>query len=197
MVVRKFLPHKDYRHGIIKNIFPTNKSKEISVNCTNYLTGYTHIYPSAFLDDGISYFQGTTDPAILELTFKKTIFLTHYAVKTWHGVNGNSWCYPKKFEVSGCRNESCIVIDSIENSERYNSTNFVLTPVHPNTLNKIIIKMGIDGKSTVVMRRFEIFGYTCDNPSECIWRNIKGICTCSMKRTQRFYLIVLCIITVK
>ena len=197
MVVKKFLPYKDYRNGIIKNIFPTNESTEISVNCTKHAQGYSFIYPTAFLDDKASYFHGTTDPAILELTFKKTIFLTHFAAQPSYLKNGSAWCYPKNFEVTGCRNESCAVLDSIENSERYSLMSFVLTPVQPCTLNKIIIKIGIDGRSQPVLKRFEIFGYTCDNTSECIWRNIKGICTCSKKRTLRLYLIVLCTIIVK
>ena len=165
MAVKKILPYRDYRNGIVKHIFPTNKSTEIEVTNTPYNHGFHYVYPTAFLDDEISYFQASTDPATINLTFKKTIFLTHFAAISWE-VNGAAWNYPKTFKVTGCRNEECTVLDSIQNSERYNSTKFVLTPVQPGTFNKIIIKMSNNGPWTIVLRRFEIFGYLCDNPNE-------------------------------
>ena len=138
MAVKKFFPRGNYRNGIIKNIFPTNESDEIVVKCTSYAQGYSNIYPTAILDDQSSYFHGSTDPAIINLTFKRTIFVTHFAAFGLVGSDGHAWNYPKNFEVKGCKNESCTVLDSIINSERYDSLKLVLTPVQPGVFNKIV-----------------------------------------------------------
>ena len=51
MVIKKFSPSGEYRNGIIKNIYPTNESDEITLDCPNVDKNWNNIFPTAFLND--------------------------------------------------------------------------------------------------------------------------------------------------
>ena len=193
MVVRKFNPSGNYRNGIIKYIYPTNKSEEIELKYPDVCSGLSHIYPSAFLDDERTYFQSTTSKTDLNMTFKKFLFLTHFAAIP-HVDNNKAWNYPSNFSVTGCMNNKCIVLDSIMNSERYNVTKMVLTPINPGTFNYISISMNNSLHRANVLQRFEIFGYLCDSREECKWKNINRLNTCKINHHSKHNILFICYI---
>ena len=178
MVVRKFPPYGNYRNGIIKNIYPTNESNEIALQYTNYDYHYSHIYPSAFLDDKETYFQSLSSQTELNMSFKRFVFLTYFGLMP-RIVSSREWCFPKSIEIQACKNNDCFVLDSITKNDKYSAPKrLVLTPVNPGTFNNIKISMNASSCNFNVIERFEIFGYLCDSVEECKWRNIIAQNTC-------------------
>ena len=196
MVVRRFPPYGGYRKGIIKYIFPTNKSDEIDLKYTNVDKNWAHIYPTAFLDDGISYYQSTSSNTYLNMSFKKYLFLTHFAAIPYAPGNA-AYHYPKNFSVTGCMNDACVVLDSIINSERYNVTTMTLTSINPGTFNFISININNSMKTWNVLRRFEIFGYLCDTREECKWKNINRLNTCKVNYHSKTNILLVMILISK
>ena len=195
MVVRKFSPKGSYLNGIIKYVFPTNKSDQIDLKVTDVGLKWSQIYPTAFLDDQDTYFQSRSKQTFLNMTFKRYFFLTHFAAAAREYADV-AWCNPKNFEVTACNHDSCTVIDSITNSERYNTTKMVLTPINPGVYNYLQIKMITSACTVTVLRRFEIFGYLCDSLSECKWKNIFRVNTCkhSKRSISSIFFVMLCIV---
>ena len=182
MVVRRFSPYGSYRKGIIKYIFPTNKSDEIDLKYTNVDKDWAHIYPTAFLDDAGSYYQSTSPNTYLNMTFKKYLFLTHFAISLPGVYSGKEKeiCYQKSIDIIGCKDESCVPIISLDNLETYKASEIVLTAINPGTFNAVHIYMVACTCSFNTLQRFEIFGYLCDTREECKWKNINRLNTCKV-----------------
>ena len=82
MVVEYFRPYGDYRKGIIKANYIDNETNNIIVEASPCQENYAFVYPSAILEDTDTYYQTTdTNPyPDVNITFEKTIFISHFAL---------------------------------------------------------------------------------------------------------------------
>ena len=168
MVVEYFRPYDDYHKGIIKANYINNQTDNIIVEASTCQGGFSNIYPYAILEDTNTYYQtiGLNEYPDVNITFEKTIFISHFALKS--GSAG--WMYPKNWTFKGCINDKCRLLANSSDPEYFNQSGMRLTTVKPGVFNKFSFQAenNKEGNSTFyTIRRIELFGYTCDTEYEC------------------------------
>ena len=197
MVVGRFVPRYPYTNGIIKSIYKTKDDIKVEVSSLDPFHPST-IYETAIFEDNESYFQSHALESYITLTFKKYIFISHFALRP-KIVDNKHWRPPRNVSLTSCLDRMCTINHKEDSSGKYENTKMILTPVIPsvsNVFNFTIsgVGRGEEGAKFHTIGRLEIFGFSCDTKEECNGKLLNIINTCKTKQslhTSIYFIIIL------
>ena len=167
MGVSYFKPHSSYTNGIIKANFVSNQSDEVVVEASSCNPWYSGIYPSAMLTNEFYYQSINEDRTTITITFKKVIFVSHFALST-HTFSDGSIIPPRNWILEGCKENSCYELGGNSDPSFYNVKRMKLSVVQSGVFNKFNFIADADPeKKFFTIQRIEFFGFACDTFSEC------------------------------
>ena len=160
MVIERFIP-RILTNGIINKNYKTEE--DIKVEVSSIQQGFDAIYKTAIFEDNyFSYYQSIGFQSYITLTFKKYIFISHFAIRPHISFN-KQWCPPKNISLTSCLEGMCTISHKEEASEKYETTEMVLTTVTPSVSN--VFNFSMSGVGTCqenpywhTINRIEIFG---------------------------------------
>ena len=169
MVIKRYIP-RQLTNGIIKNTYRSEEDISVDVSSIN-TKHHDYIYKTAIFEDNESYFQSTSLSSSITLTFKKYIFISHFAIKP-RIIDSASWYPPQNVSLVSCLDEKCTINHKEETLSKYKSTKMILTPVIPSVSK--VFNFFLDGVIQKDQRanfhaigRLEMFGFSCDTKEEC------------------------------